>query len=279
MGLADSTQTTTAAEIGGGPLKVSRGRTSTTDSTEWPAALAAKVTERLLDDGKIAVSPDYSKRYFTGRMYAVAGIMLAPNQTNSGTWFVGVDDGALVLLHGSAEHLREARRDEAPTWSPSRLDDLASVLRSMSDFAGGDSLDTQAVRTRGPGQSHTDTVRQLMTALQDSVRRGPVALEGWVEFVAVKHFAIPWPPNEAFEQVVLGSPLWVSDYSGEIPSGWYPDPALQLTAGTHRYWDGLAWTDQAAVSGSEVTSPAPDAAIRPVGRLLPGQISRECQMY
>ena len=45
--------------------------------------------------------------------------------------------------------------------------------------------------------------------------------------------------------------------SGQIPSGWYPDPDPDAPAGQQRYWDGSAWTQRTTAQTTEPTVAEP----------------------
>jgi Protein of unknown function (DUF2510) len=45
--------------------------------------------------------------------------------------------------------------------------------------------------------------------------------------------------------------------SGQIPSGWYPDPDPGAPAGQQRYWDGSAWTQRTTAPSSAPTVAVP----------------------
>lgn len=52
----------------------------------------------------------------------------------------------------------------------------------------------------------------------------------------------------------------------EAPAGWYPDPLGRFE---FRYWDGVAWTDQAAREGQTVVDPVDGPPARPTAGAAP----------
>ncbi len=95
------------------------------------------------------------------------------------------------------------------------------AIRSLVNFADEERVAGKPDYLRRRSDSHADTVRALMNVISDGTRRGEPFLEGWVDFLALRHFVIPGLElgSRAYSQVVLGSPLWVADYDGSPPPG------------------------------------------------------------
>ncbi len=144
----------------------SKTRTSVPNPA-WPVGLAETVTKKLLDSGQISDMPDYSKRYFAGRMYMVGGILSAMDldkRRPRAAWFVGTDGANAVMLCGADDHLRD-RADTSKTdftWYPSRIENLSLVVQSIVAYAANDTVDSGPSYLREPGRSHFQTARALM---------------------------------------------------------------------------------------------------------------------
>jgi hypothetical protein len=244
-------------------------------NSEWPVSLAKEVTARLIRDARVSAVPDFSKRYFAGRMYMIGGTLGSTDLKPEGAWFVGSDGANAIFLCGSATHLRDRTDNtDSATWYPSRLESLSLVVRSLVSYSQDGTVDGSPDYLRMPGKSHRDTMLALMEVISSNVMRGDPFLEEWVDFLALRHFVIPGLGLEqsAFSQVVLGSPLWVASSDELPPPGWYPDPALGTIQGSARWWDGTAWSELSYTNGTQLETPVPTVEARPTGWLVPGKV-------
>jgi len=269
QGVTEATSTTTTYSAGLGTAANVKTEKTREPNREWPVELAQAVSQQLMSRSLVTFLPDASQRYVAGRCDMFGGTLGALDLKPPAAWFVGIAEDTLILLCGSASNLRDRHAaEERPTWYPSRLDDLSLVVRSIvkADENEDPGSGNSPPFLTEPGKSHLSTVKSLLGVIGDR-RSGASFMQGWVDFIALRHFVIP-----AFEmstgkytQILLGSPLWVASYDGNPPPGWYPDPALQAIPGTGRWWDGRQWTDHSYTNGTALSTPAPTDNSKPTG--------------